>query len=674
MSDYIGKYKIIRELGSGSMGIVFLVEDEEKQALYALKKMKPIHFLDGFKINRFENEAQLISQLNHPNIVKVLDFGKENGIPFLVMEYMDGGSLSDLLTFGVMGIPHAVYLISTIMEGLKYAHSVGIRHADLKTSNILLKKDGQVKITDFGLATIVVTSDRMGTPAYMAPELITNDKVDQRADIYSLGVILYEITTGKLPFQGKTAYEVLQKHLKESPLPPSSIIPNYPRELEDIICKTLKKDPEERYSSVKEMMTDFNKLPTNMKSPGSSFGIELSLKTFPEKAEIYYDNIYRGLTPVKLLDLLPGEGSLLIKKYGYQDIIQKFNFKSPASINLNYRLKSYNLPLYEIDLGNIPACNFCLMDNSLLVGARHGELIEVDLDSGSIISSIFVGGEFTKSVTCIDGFVVLSFKDGRIAFLRTSNIPPYLKGSSIYKLFNPGETIAGEILSNYSRVYFGTDNGSLYCLKSSSGESVFKRVYDIPLKEIHLYPQNDIIYLSFYNGLFKALDSLLGEEIWTMETTSSYYLTPIFHEGKVVLVSKEGIIYYLSAKDGKIIFRHYLNKQVKSIVALDENNIYLYTSNGTLISVNIIRQQFLWETRMTSKSSLTTSVCYPGHIVDQVINLILGSGLWIKIDKVNGRVLFEHDFGVAVNTKPIEKNGIFYLIDDSGKLYAIPLT
>lgn len=674
MSDYIGKYKIIRELGSGSMGIVFLVEDEEKQALFALKKMKPIHFLDGFKINRFENEAQLISQLNHPNIVKVLDFGKESGIPFLVMEYMDGGSLSDLLTFGVMGIPHAVYLISTIMEGLKYAHSVGIRHADLKTSNILLKKDGQVKITDFGLATIVVTSDRMGTPAYMAPELITNDKVDQRADIYSLGVILYEITTGKLPFQGKTAYEVLQKHLKESPLPPSSIIPNYPRELEDIICKTLKKDPEERYSSVKEMMTDFNKLPTNMKSPGSSFGIELSLKTFPEKAEIYYDNIYRGLTPVKLLDLLPGEGSLLIKKYGYQDIIQKFNFKSPASINLNYRLKSYNLPLYEIDLGNIPACNFCLMDNSLLVGARHGELIEVDLDTGSIISSIFIGGEFTKSVTCIDGFVVLSFKDGRIAFLRTSNIPPYLKGSSIYKLFNPGETIAGEILSNYSRVYFGTDNGSLYCLKSSSGERVFKRVYDIPLKEIHLFPQNDIIYLSFYNGLFKALDSLLGEEIWTLETTSSYYLTPIFHEGKVLLVSKEGIIYYLSAKDGKIIFRHYLNKQVKSIVALDENNIYLYTSNGTLISANIIRQQFLWETRMASKNSLTTSVCYPGHIVDQVLNLILGSGLWIKIDKVNGRVLFEHDFGAAVNTKPIEKNGIYYLIDDSGKLYAIPLT
>lgn len=674
MNDYIGKYKIIRELGTGSMGIVFLVEDEEKQSLFALKKMKPIHFLDGIKINRFENEAQLISQLNHPNIVKVVDYGKESGIPFIVMENMDGGSLSDLLAFGVMGITHAVYLISTVMEGLKYAHSVGIRHADLKTSNILLKKDGQIKITDFGLATMVVTSERMGTPAYMAPEVITDDKVDQRADIYSLGVILYEITTGKLPFQGKTAYEVLQKHLKESPLPPSSIIPNYPRELETIIFKALKKDPEERYSSIKEMMADFDKLPANVKSQNASFGIELSLKTFPEKAEIYYDNIYRGLTPIKLVDLLPGEGSLLIKKSGYQDIIQKFNFKSPASINLYYRLKSYNLPLYEIDLGNIPACNFCLMDNSLLVGAKHGELIEVDLNSGSIISSIFVGGEFTKSVTCLDGFVVLSLKDGRVAFLRTSNIPPYLKGSSIYKMFNPGETIAGDIMSNYSRVYIGTENGNLYCLKSSSGESVFKHVFDIPLKEIHLYPQNDIIYLSFYNGLFKAVDSILGEEIWTMETTSSNFLTPIFREGRVILVSKEGVVYCLSVKDGKIIFRQYLNKQIKSIVALDDNNIYLYTSNGTLLSTNINRQQLSWETRLTSKISLPALVCHPGHMVEQVLNLILSSGLWIKIDKVSGRVLFEHDFGATVNTKPIEKNGLFYLIDDSGKLYAIPLT
>ena len=260
--DKIGRYEIKNELGRGGMATVYRGYDPRFEREVAIKFLPPelIHSDPQFRV-RFEREAKIIAQLEHPSIVPVYDVGEENGQPYFVMRYMGGGSLSELIKAGLFSVENAVKILEQIAPGLDEAHSKGIVHRDLKPGNILFTSKGVALISDFGIAKFtqgeagnMTGSAIIGTPAYMAPEQAGGEAVDGRADIYALGVILYEMVTGKQPYKADTPLAVAIKHMTE-PVPHIlEANPNLPVWMEKVISTAMAKNKDDRFSTAVEMV------------------------------------------------------------------------------------------------------------------------------------------------------------------------------------------------------------------------------------------------------------------------------------------------------------------------------------------------------------------------------------------------------------------------------------
>lgn len=254
----LGRYHIIEQLGEGGMAAVYKAFDTRLERFVAIKVITFGQYDKEMFLLRFEREAKALARLSHPNIVKVHDYGEEGGLPYLVMEYLPGGTLKSKLG-KPMPWPEAIKLILPIAQALGYAHNLNIVHRDVKPANILLNESGQPMLTDFGIAKILESDSQLqltgtgvgiGTPEYMAPEQGQGLPVDRRADIYALGVVFYELITGRRPFQADTPMAVVIKHITE-PLPrPQTFVPEIPAEIENIIFKALAKKPEERYQDM----------------------------------------------------------------------------------------------------------------------------------------------------------------------------------------------------------------------------------------------------------------------------------------------------------------------------------------------------------------------------------------------------------------------------------------
>ncbi len=266
-----GRYQILEQLGEGGMAIVYKAYDTRLETEVAVKVIRTDNILPSVldrALKRFEREAKALAKLTHPNIVKVSDYGEYEGKPYLVMPYLPGGTLK--LKLG-KSIPwqEAIQLLIPIADALDYAHSQNMIHRDVKPSNILLTQRGQPMLTDFGIAKVLDleetldltgTSAAVGTPEYMAPEQATAKAVDHRADIYALGVVLYEMVTGRKPFVADTPLAVLFKHASD-PLPrPKQFVPDLPDGVEKVLLKALAKKPEDRYQSMAEMRTAFERV------------------------------------------------------------------------------------------------------------------------------------------------------------------------------------------------------------------------------------------------------------------------------------------------------------------------------------------------------------------------------------------------------------------------------
>src|SRR5438477_9205663 len=274
-----GRYEISGELGRGAMGVVYHAKDPVIGRPVAVKTLQLSEEGTGLTraelLARFQTEARAAGLLTHPNIVVIFDAGEEDGLFFITMELVEGKSLQHMLDAGQMfPIPRMLRIMEQTCSALQFAHERNIVHRDIKPANLMLTPDDTVKITDFGTAkilqfgTVQQTAHVMGTPSYMSPEQIKGKVVDGRSDIFSLGVVLYEMVTGEKPFPGQNITTVIYKIVNEEPVPPRQIDPSIHPGISAVVMRALEKEPEQRYQSCREMLEDLR----NYRAQGAAGG------------------------------------------------------------------------------------------------------------------------------------------------------------------------------------------------------------------------------------------------------------------------------------------------------------------------------------------------------------------------------------------------------------------
>ena len=277
IGSVVGSYKITDKIGEGGMGAVFKGVDVMLEREVAIKMLRPELAGNPQIVERFRTEAVTLAKLNHPYIATLYSFIREGDDFFMVMEYVNGETLDDIIRkTGAMTLERAVKLVCQALEGLEHAHSLGIIHRDIKPANMMVTREGTMKVMDFGIARVLGT-DRLtkaghliGTVEYMAPEQVRGEETDGRSDVYSLGILLYEILTGRVPFTATSEYELMRRQIEDAPTPPRVFAADIPLAVEQVIMRALAKRPEARQQTADEFRQMLLREVSGSTSPGNS--------------------------------------------------------------------------------------------------------------------------------------------------------------------------------------------------------------------------------------------------------------------------------------------------------------------------------------------------------------------------------------------------------------------
>lgn len=308
--NYIGqrlddRYEITEQIGTGGMSDVYKAEDLVDHRTVAVKILKDEFSENDDFLRRFRNESKAIAVLSHPNIVKIYDVGLEDEVKFIVMEYIDGITLKDFIEQqGVLRWKDALFFITQILRALQSAHDKGIVHRDIKPQNIMLLEDGTIKVMDFGIARFsridgkTLSDKTVGSVHYISPEQARGDMTDERSDIYSVGVMLYEMVTGKKPYDGDSPVAIALKHMQEDCVPPREIMQSVPEALEEIVIHAMEKDPARRYQSAAQMINDID---TFKLDPTVVFGYtDPNFEPEPAGSTRYYNPLAEAPMPMPM--------------------------------------------------------------------------------------------------------------------------------------------------------------------------------------------------------------------------------------------------------------------------------------------------------------------------------------------------------------------------------------
>lgn len=262
-----GRYEVLEQIGTGGMAVVYKAKDVLLNRIVTIKVLREQFGSDEEFLRRFRREAQAAASLSHPNIVSIYDVGKDGEIEYIVMEYIEGRNLKEIIrNYAPLSPEQAILIAKQIGEAIHHAHEHHIIHRDIKPQNILVTADGRVKVTDFGIAravssaTVTHTGNIVGSVHYLSPEQAKGIQSNEQSDIYSLGIILYEMVTGKVPYDGETPIAIALKHLQEQVVPPSKLNPRIGQELEHVIMRAVAKSPETRYPSARELLKDLERV------------------------------------------------------------------------------------------------------------------------------------------------------------------------------------------------------------------------------------------------------------------------------------------------------------------------------------------------------------------------------------------------------------------------------
>lgn len=472
---FANKYRIVKLIGSGGMANVYLGIDMNTGANVAIKILKPEFSSDDEFIRRFDAEAKSVASLNHANIVKVYGVGHEGNFRYIVQEYIEGITVKDLINQnGHLDWKNAVPIVIQIGLALDYAHQNGIVHRDIKPQNILISRDRVAKITDFGIAraasstTITMTGVQMGSVHYFSPEQARGGNVGPQSDIYSLGVSLFEMVTGRLPFDGDSNVAIAVKHLQETPPVPSSLMQGIPKGLDSIIAKCMQKSPERRYQTMRQLVTELDSLLidpngvygviTNVPEKAPSSDTNISFRQDPEYEKIseieksaearrisrFRDNVLLALIIVVIVGVLIGIGILVIRAVGNATEIPDNN---------DYKIENYVGLTEEEVIKRLDAAGvYYVREYQETDAYEPGIVIGQNIREGVIVSTANKLSKLVITISAADESIVLqdyanaNYKDAYTS-LKNLGLEPVLRNEPSDKV-EPGLVIRTEPEAN----------------------------------------------------------------------------------------------------------------------------------------------------------------------------------------------------------------------------------
>lgn len=608
----LGPYEILEQLGAGGMATIYKAHHAVMGRYVAIKVLPHNLAHDETIRARFRREVKTIARLEHRYILPVYDVGEYDGVIFMVMRYIEGGTLSDLIGRGPLPAERVVEIIGQVGEALAYAHRQGVIHRDIKPQNILIDRDGNALLSDFGIAKVIIEGTMhltgegtlLGTPYYMAPEQVSGQPIDGRADIYSLGVVLYEAFTGRRPFTADTPLSIALMHLYNPLRPPRQINPAIPEAIERVILKALEKDPDARYQTADEMVD-------NLRAALDQTSPQPTLIAAPraETAAAAPQAVYPQSIP---------QPTIVHPQTAQQPTIVHPQTAQSAALPAAQRRR----PAPWIIAGGVAA--------AVLIAL----LLLVVLPKNTGDSSIVLEATATAPAPTAAA--------GQPALENTATTAPRTAEPGVAPTAEPTATLlpTGPVGRETWRFQAG------------------KAINTIPAYS------GGTIYFGSEDGRIYAVDSASGQAKWTFETQDAVYSSPVVAGGVVYAGSWDSYLYALDATSGAELWKYKTGARIWGAPAAAGDTVYVGSDDYALHAIDAGSGELRWT--FQTEDGITSSVAVAGDTV-----YVGGNRSLYAVDAASGELRWAFETGDAVRSRPAVVNGVLYVGCDNGALYAL---
>jgi serine/threonine protein kinase len=631
-----GHYTVLEEIGVGGMGVVYHCRDELLLRDVALKMLLPSLMADKKNVEVFREEARMAAQLDHPNIVTVFDVGTEmrnsREHHFVAMEYLPGGNLAARVSQGPLPIEHCLNWMKQLAAGLSFAHKRGVIHQDIKADNIFITNEGDLKIGDFGLARLLVgrvylnsATKGMGTPAYMSPELCRGEQQDHRSDIYSMGILFFEMCTGQLPYRAQGMIEMAMKHTN-APVPsPRKLNSEIPDVLDRVVKRMMAKQPDERFKSMTDVLGIIDDLIFELRVARMGLSPRTTIRPqIPQIPVVEPQAKPQTAEEIKNRDQPPK--SEKSEKSG--PTFRTTGVASPGRQGSGQSTPAKNPPVPPAPTSSTVPPTAAKSDTA---------------SSTSLAAAGKASNQNPTSSTSTSGQIAPE----RISQGRQDKTPVRLNvltATAIwtYATRGPIGWSAAPVMSrDEKQIYIGSTDGRLYGLDRESGQEVQRIDVDAPILNSPVLTADRII-VSDGSGKTQAFDKVSGKLQWSWEGNAAVVASPVLSGNHVIVCDKQGLVVALDQRLGRKIWTFNAADAIVAAPRMHGDSLYFGTRGGHVYSLSNSNGKLNW--KFTADGRLLST---PQASVDTVY-LGTQAGIFFALDAEGGRLIWEYSINNAI--------------------------